>query len=96
MLPTQPSNLSTDLNPYLDGAIGILSDLTALLYNNNAPQAVKVIKVKKAVDRVNIKIDKIKAEVAEIKTEVAEIKTEVAKIKIQVVEIKLQVMLMEI
>ena len=35
-LPIQPQDLSTDLTPYLDGAIGMLSDTTAFLYNNNA------------------------------------------------------------
>ena len=80
-LPTRPSDLSTDSNPYLDGAIGILSDSTALLYDDDAPWAVKVIEVKKAVDRVDTKVDEVKTEVAEIKTEVAGIKTEVAEIK---------------
>ena len=36
-LPTRLYDLLTDLNPYLDGAIGILSNLTAFLYNNDAP-----------------------------------------------------------
>ena len=36
-LPIRPQDLSTDLNPYLDGAIGILSDLIAFLYNDDAP-----------------------------------------------------------
>jgi septal ring factor EnvC (AmiA/AmiB activator) len=76
-LPTRPLDLSTDSNPYLDGAIGILSDSTALLYDDDAPWAVKVIEVKKAVDRVDTKVDEVKTEVAEIKTEVAEIKTEI-------------------
>ena len=36
-LPIRPQDLSTDSTPYLDGAIGILSNSTAVLYNNNAP-----------------------------------------------------------
>jgi hypothetical protein len=36
MLPIWPLNLSIDLTPYLNGAIGILSDLIALFYDNNA------------------------------------------------------------
>ena len=90
-LPIRPSDLSTDSSPYLDGAIGILSDSTALLYDDDAPWAVKVIEVKKAVDRVNIKVNKVKTEVMEIKIEVAEIKTEVAEIKTEVAEIKTKV-----
>ena len=35
-LPIQPQDLSIDLTPYLDGVIGMLSDITAFLYNNNA------------------------------------------------------------
>ena len=30
-------NLFIDLTPYLDGTIGILSDSTSFLYNNNTP-----------------------------------------------------------
>ena len=37
MLPIWPQDLSTNVNPYLDNAIGMLSELTAFLYNNNAP-----------------------------------------------------------
>ena len=36
-LPIQPQDLSTDSTPYLDGAIGILSNLTACLYDDDAP-----------------------------------------------------------
>ncbi|OCK94431.1 uncharacterized protein K441DRAFT_660321 [Cenococcum geophilum 1.58] len=49
-LPIRPSDLSTDSNPYLDGAIGMLSDSTAFLYNNDAPWAVRVAEVKRGVD----------------------------------------------
>ena len=80
-LPIRPQDLSTDSTPYLDGAINILSNTTAFLYNNNTLQAVRVIEVKKGVDRVDAKVDKVKTKVAEIKTEVAEIKTEVVEIK---------------
>ena len=36
-LPIRPQDLSIDLNPYLDGAIGMLSDSIAFLYNDDAP-----------------------------------------------------------
>jgi len=36
-LPIWPQDLSIDLNPYLDGAIGVLSNSTAFLYNDDAP-----------------------------------------------------------
>ena len=36
-LPIRPQDLSADSTPYLDGAIGLLSDLTAYLYDDNAP-----------------------------------------------------------
>ena len=36
-LPIWPQDLSTDLNPYLDNAIGILGDSTAFLYDDNTP-----------------------------------------------------------
>ena len=49
-LPIQPQDLSTDLNPYLNGAIGMLSDLTAFLYDDNAPWAIRVAEVKRGVD----------------------------------------------
>ena len=79
-LPIRPQNLFTDLTPYLDGAIGILSNSTFFLYDDNAPWAVRVMEVKSevlaAVDRVDIKVDKVKTDVAELKTDVAEIKME--------------------
>jgi hypothetical protein len=37
------------------------------LYNNNAPWAIRVVEVKKGVERVNIKVDKVKTKVAEVK-----------------------------
>jgi len=36
-LPIRPQDPFTDVNPYLDDAIGILSELTAFLYNDKAP-----------------------------------------------------------
>ena len=36
-LPIRLQDLSIDLNPYLDSAIGILSDSIAFLYNDDAP-----------------------------------------------------------
>ena len=62
------------MNPYIDDAIGILSDSTSHLYNDDAPWAVRVMEVKKGVERVDAKVDEVKTEVTEIKTEVAEIK----------------------
>jgi hypothetical protein len=74
-----------DSNPYLNGAIGILSDLTAYLYNDKALWAVRVMDIKSkvlaAVNKVDAKVDEVKTEVVGIKTEVVEIKTEVAEIK---------------
>ena len=80
-LPIQLQDLFTDSTPYLNSAIGMLSDTTAFLYNNNVPWAIKVIEVKKGINKINAKVDKVKTEVVEIKTEVVEIKTEVAEIK---------------
>jgi hypothetical protein len=37
------------------------------LYNNNALWAVRVVEVKKGVERVNIKVNEIKVKVAEVK-----------------------------
>ena len=72
-LPTRPQDLTTDTTPYIDNAIGMLSNSTAFLYDDNAPWAVKVTEVKSevldAVDKVDVKVDEVKAEVAEIKTE---------------------------
>ncbi|OCK93458.1 uncharacterized protein K441DRAFT_661290 [Cenococcum geophilum 1.58] len=66
-LPHRPKNLSTDLHPYLNNAIVTLSTSTAYLYDDNAPWAVRVVEVKKGVERVNTKVDEVKAEVAEVK-----------------------------
>ena len=80
-LPIWLQDLSIDVNAYLDDTIGMLSDLMAFLYDDDAPWAVRVIEVKKGVDRVDVKVYEVKTKVVEIKTEVAEIKTEVAEIK---------------
>ena len=82
-LPTRPHDLLTDSNPYLDGAIGMLSDSTAFLYDDNAPWAVRVMEVKRGVERVDAKVDEVKTDVAELKMDVAELKTDVAEIKTQ-------------
>ena len=77
--------MSINSTPYLDGVIGILSNLTAYLYDDDAPWAVKVIKVKSkvlaAVDRVNTKVNKVKTDIAELKTDVTELKMDVVEIK---------------
>src|SRR6266571_3507952 len=80
-LPIRPQDPSMDVNPYLDDAIGILSESTAFLYDDEAPWAIRVLEVKKGVDRVDAKVDEVKAEVAELKTDVAELKTDVAELK---------------
>ena len=90
-LPIRPQDLSTDVNPYIDNALGMLSDSTSYLYDDDTPWAVRVMEVKKGVERVDAKVDEVKTEVAEIKTKVAEIKTEVAEIKTEVAEIKTEV-----
>ena len=59
-LPYRPKNLSTNLHPYLNNTIVTLSTSTAHLYNNNAPQAVRVVEVKKGVKKVDIKLNNIK------------------------------------
>ena len=87
-LPIRPQDPSTDVNPYLDNAIGMLSESTAFLYDDEAPWAVRVLEVKKGVDRVDAKVDEVKAEVAELKTDVAELKTDVTELKTDVAEIK--------
>ena len=98
----QLQDLFTDVNSYIDNVLGIFSDSTSHLYNEDAPQAVCVMEVKKGVKRVDAKVDevktkvtKIKIKVAEIKTEVAEIKTEVAKIKTEVTIIKTKIKLLK-
>ena len=80
-LPIRPQDLSADSTPYIDGAIGMLSNSTSFLYDDDAPWAVRVMEVKSevlaAVDRVDTKVDEVKTDVAELKTDVAEIKTEI-------------------
>jgi len=66
-LPHRPENLSTDLHPYLDNAIVTLSTSTAYLYDDNAPWAIRVVEVKKGVERVDTKVNEVKAEVVEVK-----------------------------
>src|SRR6266702_7015931 len=85
-----------DMNPYLDDAIGMLSESTAFLYDDEAPWAVRVLEVKKGVDKVDAKVDEVKAEVAELKTDVAELKTDVAELKTDVAELKHSMRMMEV
>ena len=77
-LPIWPQDLSTDVNPYIDDAIGMLSDSTAFLYDDEAPWAIYIKEVKSevlaAVDRVNIKVEEVKTNIVELKTDIAEIK----------------------
>ena len=86
-----PQDLFTDVNPYIDDVLGMFSDSTSHLYDEDAPWAVHVMEVKKGVERVDAKVDEVKTKVAKIKTEVAEIKTKVAEIKTKVTEIKTKV-----
>ena len=79
----RPQDLSTNSNPYLDGAIGMLSDSTAFLYDDDAPWAVRVAEVKRGVDRVDAKVDEVKTQVDEVKTQVNEVKTQVDEVKTQ-------------
>ena len=80
----QPENLSTDLHPYLNNAIVTLSTLTVYLYNNNAPQAIRVVKIKKRVKRVNTKLNNIKttfkAQIDKAKVQVNEVNKKVNKV----------------
>ena len=87
-LPIRPQDLSTDSNPYLDGAIGMLSDSTAFLYDDDAPWAIRVAEVKRGVDRVDAKVDEVKTQVNEVKTQVNEVKTQVNEVKTQVNKVK--------
>ena len=77
--------MSIDSTPYLNGAIGMLSNSTACLYDDDAPWAIRVMEVKSevlaTVDKVDIKVDKVKTDVAELKTDVAELKTDVMELK---------------
>ena len=36
-LPIRPQDLFTDVNPYIDDVLGILSDSISHLYNDDAP-----------------------------------------------------------
>jgi phage shock protein A len=94
-LPIRPQDLSTDSTPYLDGAIGILSNSTTCLYDDDAPWAVRVMEVKSkvltAVDRVDTKVDKVKTDIAELKMDVTELKTDIAEFKTDVAELKTDV-----
>ncbi len=70
-LPIRPQDLSADVNPYIDDAIGMLSESTAFLYDDEAPWAMRVKDVKSqvlaAVDRVDTKVEEVKTDVAELK-----------------------------
>jgi len=92
-LPHQPENLSTDLHPYLNNAIVTLSTSTAYLYNDNAPWAVRVVEVKKGVERVNIKLDDVKitlkAQVDEVDKKVDEVDKKVDEVDKKVNEVKI-------
>ena len=91
-LPLQPQDPSTNMNPYLDNTIGMLSKSTAFLYNDKAPWAIRVTEVKSkvlaAVDKVDVKVDKVKAKVTKLKTDVAELKTDIAELKTDIAELK--------
>ena len=56
-LPIRPQDLSTDVNPYIDNVLGMLSDSTSHLYNDDAPWAMRVMEVKKGVERVDANRD---------------------------------------
>jgi len=84
-LPVRPENLTTDLHPYLDNAIVTLSTSTAYLYDDNAPWAVRVVEVKKGVERVDAKLDEAKTtlqgQIEEVKTQVEDVKTQVEDVR---------------
>ncbi len=94
-LPHRPENLSTDLHPYLDNAIVTLSTSTAYLYDDNAPWAVRVVEVKKGVERVDTKLDDVKttfkAQVDEVKAQVDEVDKKVDEVKAEVAEVKAEI-----
>ena len=54
------------------------------LYDDNAPWAVRVVEVKKGVERVDTKVDEVKAEVAEVKAQVDEVDKKVVEIKTEI------------
>ena len=88
-LPIRPENLTTDLHPYLDNAIVALSTSTAYLYDDNAPWAVRVIEVKKGVERVDAKLDDAKTT---LEGQIDDVKTtlegQIDDVKIQVDELQ--------
>jgi len=61
----------------------MLSDSTAFLYDDEAPWAVRVMEVKKCVERVDMKVDEVKTQVEEVMTQVREAKTQVDEVKIE-------------
>jgi regulator of replication initiation timing len=85
-LPLRPEN-PADLHPYLDSTIVTLSTSTAYLYDDNAPWAVRVVEVKKGVERVDAKLDEAKTtlqgQIKEVKTQVEDVKTQVEDVKTQ-------------
>ena len=91
-LPIRPQDLATDVHPYLDDAIGLLSHSTAFLYDDNAPWAVNVTEVKKGVEKVDVKVAEVKAEVAEVKTQMKSLEerltTQVDDVKTQVDDVR--------
>ena len=90
-LPYRPENLSTDFYPYLNNTIITLSTLTAYLYNNNTPQAVRVVEIKKGVKRVNTKFNNVKiifkAQVNKVKAQVNKVNKKVNKVNKKVDEV---------
>ena len=61
----------------------MLSDSTAFLYDDEAPWTVRVMEVKKCVERVDMKVDEVKTQVEEATTQVREAKTQVDEVKIE-------------
>ena len=84
-LPLRPENITTDLHPYLDDAIVTLSTSTAYLYDDNAPWAVRVVEVKKGVEKVDTKVDKVDVKLDDVKTT----------LEGQIDDVKTQMMLLE-
>ena len=91
-LPLRPENLTTDLHPYLDDAIVTLSTSTAYLYDDNAPWAVRVVEVKKGVERVDTKVDKVDVKLDDVKTT---LEGQIEDVKTQVEDVKTHMMLLE-
>ena len=94
-LPFRPQDLTINIYPYLNNAIGILSNLTALLYNNKAPWAIRVIEVKSKVlaivDKVNIKVDKVKTKVTKLKIDIVKLKIDITKLKTDITKLKIDI-----